>query len=339
MTRISPHLVEKICHHLSGVSRITLLTHVNPDGDAIGSLLGLYWYLHKRGFNVSIVIPNEFPFFLDWLPASEKILVYEQEPEKSIEEITHADILFCLDFNEPDRLGKLCQAFTQMSVPKILVDHHPEPHDFTDFVISDAEAGSTAELIYDLICRISGKNWVDKNIAECLFTGIMTDTGCFSYNSSLPGTYLVVADLLATGINKDEIYTKVYDNYSSDRMRLLGYSLNEKMVIIPEYHTAYISLSQEELKRFNHVVGDTEGFVNYPFSIKGIRLTALFVEKEGYVKISFRSKGDFEINKFSEKYFNGGGHKNAAGGESNLSLEETLKRFEELLPLYANELK
>ena len=205
-------------------------------------------------------------------------------------------------------------------------------------MISDPSASSTAELIYKLILDLDGKDRINKTIAECLFVGIMTDTGCFSFNSSSPDTFLVVAELLTLGIDKDNIHSLVYNNYTEDRLRLLGYSLRYNMVVLPERRTAYIHLSRNELKQHDHQFGDTEGFVNYPFSIKDIRVTALFLEKKDHVKISFRSKGSFPINQFAGKYFNGGGHNNAAGGESNESLADTIKKFELLIAQYSDEI-
>ena len=315
-----------------------LFTHVNPDGDAIGTMLGLYWFLSYLGHRVSMIIPNEIPSYLEWLPGCEKILVAEENFEQSIQLMRGAELLVCVDFNEPERLDSLKDEFIRSKAVKVLIDHHPGPKDFTDHIISIPETGSASELVYNLIVQTGHNHLIDKKTAECFFVGIMTDTGCFNYNSSNPETYLVVADLLEKGIDKDRIFRLVYDNYSADRMRLLGFSLSEKMVVMPEYRTAYIALTREELAKYNHVTGDTEGFVNLPFSIKGIKMTALFLEKEGYIKISFRSRGNFEINKFSEKHFNGGGHKNAAGGECYTSLEDTIKTFLNLLPLYKQDL-
>jgi phosphoesterase RecJ-like protein len=285
-----------------------------------------------------MIVPNEIPFFLEWMPGCNKILMVEKSYEQSLKVMKGAEVFICVDFNEPERLDRLKDEFLRSKAVKVLIDHHPGPKDFTDLVISVTDAGSSSELVYNLIRETGHHDLIDKNIAECLFVGIMTDTGCFNYNSSNPETYIAVADLLEKGIDKDNIYRLVYDNYSADRMRLLGFSLNEKMVLIPEYRTAYIALTREELAKYNHVTGDTEGFVNLPFSIKGIIVTALFLEKEDYIKISFRSRGNFEINKFAEKHFNGGGHKNAAGGEAYMSLDETIKTFVNLLPLYKKHL-
>jgi phosphoesterase RecJ-like protein len=221
----------------------------------------------------------------------------------------------------------------------IMVDHHPDPADLAEYSILDTKASSTAELVYRLICDLGGQDLVERAIAECLFVGIMTDTGCFSYNSSNPETYRIIAELLKKDIDKDRIYSLVYDNYSTDRMRLLGYSLKDKMVVLPELRTAYISLKKEDLRTYSHKTGDTEGFVNYPFTIRDIRISALFLEREDHIKISFRSKGNFRINKFAQKYFNGGGHMNAAGGEYFGSMEDTLSRFEKRIANYADEIK
>lgn len=304
----------------------------------MGSMLGLYWYLFNRGLNVNLIVPNEIPFFLHWMPGFDRILIGESELESAAGILMEADVIFCLDFNELDRINMLQDDFKRSDAFKILIDHHPYPEEFADITFSSTGYGSAAEMIFYLIKETEGVNKIDKNIAECLLTGIMTDTGCFSFSSSDPGTYLAVAVLLGTGIDKDRIYNLVFENYSDARMRLLGYSVDKKMTLIPGLNTAYIALTREELKKYHHVIGDTEGFVNLPFSIRGMRVTALFIEKEDHVKISFRSKGDFAINHFAEKYFKGGGHKNAAGGESDLSLDDTIKKFIDLIRKYEKEL-
>ncbi len=337
-----PKLPEEIYAKLKKVLdapfRVVILSHYNPDGDAIGSMLGLYWFLRKKGCRVNMAVPNEFPQFLSWMKGAEQILDFAGQKQQVEEELQKADLVFCLDFNEPDRLGGIKDLLEKTDVLKILVDHHPHPADFTDHVISDTSVSSTAELVYKLMLDLDGRDIIDATIGECLFVGIMTDTGCFSFNSSEPDTYRVVGELLETGIDKDHIHSMVYDNYTEERMRMLGYCLQENMVVLPELRTAYIYLSQEELNRYNHMPGDTEGYVNYPFSIRNIRVTALFIEKKNHVKISFRSKGDFAINNFAREYFNGGGHNNAAGGESNENLRDTIKKFESLIAKYSNEI-
>jgi len=337
-TNLPENIYQKLRKVLDSPFRVVILTHYNPDGDAIGSMLGLYWFLKKRGCTVSMAVPNEFPQFLAWMEGAEQILDFSGQNQLVDQELQKADLVFCLDFNEPERLGGIKDLLIQSDALKILVDHHPHPADFADHLISVTSASSTAELVYRLILDLDGEDALNATIAECLFVGIMTDTGCFSFNSSEPGTFGVIGKLLETGIDKDRIHSLVYDNYTEERMRMLGYSLQEKMVVLPEHRTAYIYLSQVELKRHNHLSGDTEGFVNYPFSIRNIRVTALFIEKKNHVKISFRSKGNFAINNFAKIYFNGGGHNNAAGGESNESLDDTLKKFESLIAKHSEEI-
>jgi phosphoesterase RecJ-like protein len=335
-------LPEEICRKLKKVLappfRVALLTHFNPDGDAIGSMLGMYWFLLKKGCQVSMAVPDDIPHFLNWIEGADRILIFSKQENQVREELKKADMVFCLDFNEPGRLGKMRPVFDGLDVTRILIDHHPEPECPADHIISIQEVSSTAELVYQLIEDLGDIELADTVIATCLYVGIMTDTGCFSYNSSLSRTYEIVGELLLRGIDKDRIFSLVYDNYSEDRMRLLGYCLAEKLVVLPEHRTAYISLTRDELDRFKHVKGDTEGFVNYPFSISSIRVTALFIENEDHIKISFRSKGDFPINAFATQFFNGGGHKNAAGGESYEELAVTVKKFENLIEQYSDEI-
>jgi len=331
-------MYSKLRKVLASPFRVVILTHINPDGDAIGSMLGLYWFLRNRGCKVNMAVPNEIPQFFMWMEGAEQILDFRGQKQQVEDELEKADMVFCLDFNEPDRLGGIKELLDKLDVMKILVDHHPNPADFTNHGISVPSASSTAELVYRLMLDLDGKKSITKTIAECLFVGIMTDTGCFSFNSSEPSTYHVVSDLLGTGIDKDRIHSLIYDNFTEERMRMLGYCLQEKMVVLPRHRTAYIYLDREEMEKYNHLSGDTEGFVNYPFSIKDIRVTALFLEKKNHVKISFRSKGDFAINRFASKYFNGGGHNNAAGGESPDKLHDTIIRFESLIAEYTDEI-
>lgn len=331
-------IYSKLRKVLTSPFRVMILSHINPDGDAVGSMLGMYWFLRKRGCTVNMAVPNEIPQFLLWMEGAEQIHDFRGQRQPVEHEMQMADLIFCLDFNETKRLGDIREVFESSDALKLMIDHHPDPAGFTDYGISDTSVSSTAELVYRFIRELEGTNSLDRSIAEGLYVGIMTDTGCFSFNSSSPATFLTVSDLLGTGIDKDLIYSRVYDNYTEERMRLLGFSLTEKMVVLPEIRTAYISLSRRELEKFSHVSGDTEGFVNYPFSIRDIRVTALFLEKKDHIKISFRSKGDFAINRFAEEFFNGGGHHNAAGGESGDSLEVTLKKFERLITEHKDEI-
>jgi len=315
-----------------------IVTHVNPDGDAIGSALGLYHVMKNMSLNVEIMVPNNFPSFLKWIPGTSKIHNYEYLKKKGDDILNKADTIFCLDFNAESRLGNMAKSFMSTRAKKVLIDHHPNPENFCEACYSDTRASSTAEIIYHLLTRDFGKEYIDKDSATSLYTGILTDTGSFSFNSSNPGTFRTIAEILEYGIDKDKIYSNVYDNYSENRMHLLGYTLYSKMKVLKEYQTAYIYLNEKELEDFNFKIGDTEGFVNYPFSIKDIRFTALFLEKKEHVKISFRSKGDFSCNNFARKHFDGGGHRNAAGGESKISLDDTINKFLNKLPDYKDQL-
>ncbi|MBN2613221.1 MAG: bifunctional oligoribonuclease/PAP phosphatase NrnA [Bacteroidales bacterium] len=321
-----------------GSRKIVILTHVNPDGDAIGSSLALCRVLKKMGHIVNVITPNVYPSFLQWMPGNSEITVFYNALKKARLMIQEAEIIFCLDFNDLTRIKQVTAPALESTAHKILIDHHPTQKYFTPMVYCDVNVSSTAELIYDFICSLGFRNFIDLETATCIYTGMMTDTGCFSYNSSNPYTYRVVAKLLEMGLDKDYAYAKVYDNFSGSRMRLLGYVLNEKMEIFEEYATAILSLTREEQKRFRFQAGDSEGFVNYPLSIKNIKFSVLFVEKEDHVKLSLRSKGSFQVNRFAELHFNGGGHPNASGGEMHAPMQEVLKKFRELLPQYKNEL-
>ncbi len=318
--------------------KIVIVTHHNPDGDAIGTSLALYHFLQAMGKESKVVCPNPYPDFLKWLPGNDDVLFYSNDEQQSSAFIDNADLIMALDFNVADRLKKLEKPIRKSDAPKILIDHHPNPGKFADYILSDSSVSSTAELLYYIIEQWNLPEYINKDFASCLYTGIMTDTGSFNYNSSQPYTYHVVSELLKLQINKDKIYDAVYDNYSESRMRLLGYCLYQKLEVIESYHTAFISIDKEELKEFNFQEGDSEGFVNEPLSIKGICFTAIFIEQKDYVKISFRSKGSFPANEFAEKHFNGGGHINAAGGFSYRSLNETLQRFRDLLKHYREQL-
>jgi phosphoesterase RecJ-like protein len=273
------------------------------------------------------------------MPGSEMITVFngnEKVVKKMAEE---AQLLFCVDYNDTKRLKYAAETVFASKAPVVLIDHHPDPMSFAEITISETDLGSASELVYHVIGALGMHDLIDKDVATALYAGIMTDTGCFSFSCSYPGVFEVVAKLLNFGIAKDEIHSLIYDNYSDARMRLMGYCLNEKMIILPEYNTAYISLNQEEVNMFHHLPGDTEGFVNLPFSITGIKMTAFFMERKDHVKISFRSRGDFSVNEIAKTHFRGGGHVNAAGAEWDLPLENTLKRFLDILPQYADKLK
>ena len=316
-------------------NNIVIVTHYNPDGDAMGSSLALYNYLIKTNKNVTVITPNEYPEFLHWLSGNKKVVQYSKQSKKATRIIQKSDLIFTLDFNNYSRLEGLGEVLKLATAKKILIDHHQQPDDYATLYYHDVAACSTCELVYEFICGLGGKKLIDKTIAACLYTGIMTDTGSFRFDSVTPQTHLILSHLLATGLKPSDIHTSIYDTYSESRVKLLGYCLTEKMVVIPEFQTAYISLSEKELQKFDHQKGDTEGIVNYPFSIKGIKFCAFFSEGEGKIKISFRSKGSFDVNQFARNHFNGGGHINAAGGRGNVyDLQKTVKEFVDLLPTY-----
>ena len=319
---------------IRGARRIVILTHTNPDGDAIGSSLALGLAFKKMGFDAQVIIPDGLPDFLRWLPGIRMSTTFAYKKEKAAEIIGQADLIFCLDFNDPDRLNGMEELMFRSGARKVLIDHHEDPAGFADITISETWRGSVGEMIYLFLKDLYEEDVLDEDIATCLYVAIMTDTGNFHYASSYPEIFHIVGDLMKYNIDKDRIYSNVYDAYSLDRMRLLGYCLQEKMVVFPRYHAAYISITDEELRRFNHRKGDTEGFVNVPFSVKGVSFTALFVEKKDRIKISFRSRGSFPVNRIAAEHYGGGGHINAAGGDSFLSMEATLKQFESLLPEY-----
>lgn len=314
--------------------KIAIITHRNPDGDAMGSACGLKLFLNKLGHLASIIVPNNYPEFLAWIPGANDALVYTSQKTEATKALSEAEIIFALDFNELKRVREFEATVKASDAFKAMIDHHPNPADFADYALSITSLSSTSELVFHFIEMLGKKHIVDKDIATGLYVGLMTDTGNFSFNSSRQETFYTASSLLEHGIEKDEIYNRVYNFYSFDRMRLMGYCLNKKMQYFPEYRTALISLTQEEMEQFNFVQGDTEGFVNLPLSIKGVRFSGLFLERGNLVKVSLRSKGSFAVNEICSKYFNGGGHVNAAGGESSKSLDEVIKEFIELLPNY-----
>lgn len=332
-------VARKIQDWVESAKKVAVLTHTNPDGDAIGSSLALALALGKLGIDARVVIPDGLPDFLRWLPGIERSTTFAYKRERAIDIIEGADLIFCLDFNDPKRLNGVEEHLEKSTAKKVLIDHHQEPLDFTDIAISETERGSVGEMIYLFLKEVLQKELMDKDIATCLYVAIMTDTGNFNYASSYPEIFHIVGDLMNYDIEKDRIYSNVYDAFSEDRMRLQGYCMLEKMVVLPEFHSAYISLTDEELKKFNHRKGDTEGFVNIPFSVKGVRFTALFVEKKDRIKVSFRSRGNFPVNLVASEHYHGGGHINAAGGDSFVSMKETLTGFESLLPKYSKLLR
>lgn len=328
-----------LCKRLANIpENILIITHVNADGDAVGSSLGLRCALVNAGHHCNVIVPNDYPDFLKWLPGNEKVIVYKGNEMTVNSLVQSAGVVFFLDFNDPKRITGLYDSIMHTDAFTVLIDHHPKPVLIADYMLSDTRVSSTAELLYRFLLKAGYRNNISREAATCIYAGIMTDTGCFSYNSSGPQTFKIVADLLGYGIDKDRIFYRIYDNYSFERLQLLGHCLSRRMEYYPEYRTAMIWLDKDDLISHNFRTGDSEGFVNYPLSIKGVRFSAFFIEKEDHIKVSFRSKGNFAVNEFSAKYFNGGGHRNASGGELYETLEATLEKFRKLLPIYRNEL-
>jgi len=331
--------ISTLARHIKQAQRIVIFSHVNPDGDSVGSCLGMYLYLQGKGKAAQVIIPNQIPDFLKWVPGADRIIIGKENPEEAARLIVEADLIFYLDFNEIDRLEQLAE-YPQKNRKAfhVVIDHHPGPKIEADLLFSDITVSSTAEIIFKILQNLDPGKEMDQDIATALFAGIMTDTGCFRYNASNSDTWEAVSELMKSGIDYDDIYSRIYDNYSEHRMRLMGYALDKKMVILPELHTGYIWLTKEELIKYHYVIGDTEGFVNLPLSVRGIRFSALFLEQGKKIKISFRSKGSFAVNKFSSAYFNGGGHLNAAGGECYENMKDTLLRFEKLARDFSDEI-
>lgn len=323
----------------SGEKKILIITHRNPDGDAIGSSLGLLNTLVKLGHEVDVLIPNRAPAFLSWMKGADKLTIFNKQEEKGIQLLKEAEILFALDFNDLSRVREFEKHLAEGKSYKLLIDHHPNPSDFADFTYSDTAPSSTCEMLYNFIHKAGLEMHMDSDIASCIYAGILTDTGCFNFNSSRPETFHIVASLLEFGIHKDNIYDKIFDNFSFDRMKLMGHCLDKKMIHLKEYNAAYLSLDQEEMRQYNFKVGDSEGFVNLPLSVTGVKFSVLFTEHKDIVKLSLRSKGDFAVNTIASEFFSGGGHRNAAGGESKESLEKTIEKFMSILPLYRDELQ
>ncbi len=326
---LSEKEITEIKSLLSTPKKITIISHRNPDGDAMGSSLGLLHFLKQLNHEVVFISPNEFPDFLAWLPETYKIVIFEREYDKALPILQNSDLIFTLDFNAIHRTGDAMQKVLEtLSNPMIMIDHHQLPDNYAKYTFSDVSYGSTCQMIYDFINALGYNNLINKEIATCLYTGIVTDSGSFRFPKTTSETHKCVANLIEKGINNSEIHNLLFDNSSYERLQLLGKAL-QNLRILPEHKASYITLSQDELNAFDYKKGDTEGIVNYGLSIQGVVVTAIFIEnkEEGIIKISFRSQGDFDVNEFARKHFNGGGHINAAGGKSFSTLEETVNQF------------
>ncbi len=324
--------IQAIKSLLATPKKIAIIPHRSPDGDAMGSTLGLYHFLLKYNHEPVVIAPNEFPDFLAWLPGSENVLVFEKDKENCSKVLGEADVIFTLDFNALHRVGEMEKVLEKLTAPFIMIDHHQKPDDYAAYMYSDTSFGSTCEMLYNFIHFLGEGEAIDKTIGTCIYTGILTDSGSFKFPGTTGDTHRIVAKLIDLGVENTLIPTLLFENSSYNRLQLLGRAL-QNMKVIPEHKTSYITLSQEELNLFQHVKGDTEGIVNYGLSIKGIQFTAIFIENrdENIIKISFRSQGGFDVNQFARDHFNGGGHRNAAGGKSEASMAETIQKFEDLV--------
>ncbi len=308
--------------------KVIITTHQNPDADALGSSLGLYNFLKNRGHEVKVITPTPYPSFLNWMHGNDSVLIYtEMDHQNVLRLFEEATAVFCLDFSTLSRINELGEIVRETKSKKILIDHHLDPESFADYMLWSTEAAATAELVFELIDQLQATNEIDEHIAECLYAGIMTDTGSFRHSSTTAKVHRIVAELIDHGANVNRVSKLIYDNNSINRIKFVGYAISEKLYVHEDLNMAYIKISKEEIAKYDLKSGDTEGLVNYALSIKGINIAAILMEKEGLIKMSFRSIGDFSVNEFARENFGGGGHKNAAGGASKESLDATEEKF------------
>lgn len=319
--------------------QVVIVTHHKPDADALGSSLGLAGYLKKNGHVVNVITPSDYPEFLHWMPGNSDVLALEKGNQQAIhDKINKAEIIFCLDFSALNRIQDLTDVVRAAPGKKVMIDHHLEPEAFAEFVKWDVRSASTAQLVFNLIRELGDEQMIDADIADCLYAGLMTDTGSFRHSNTHHDEFIVAGELVRLGADPTKVSKLIYDTNTLERLRLMGFVLSEKLKVLPEYRTAYMTLSAEELKKFGSQTGDTEGFVNYGLSIKGIRLSVMIHERKDSVKLSLRSLGDFSVNEMARRHFEGGGHRNASGGSSSLSLDQTLQKFLSILPEYKEQL-
>ena len=318
---------------LSSPKKIFITTHVKPDADALGSSLGLANYLIKKGHDVTVVTPSDYPSFLNWMKGNEDVLDFSNpnDVNQAKKKLETAEVIFCLDFSVLHRVNELGELIRASNAFVVNIDHHQDPEDFADYRFWSTKAAATCELVYEMIVDLGDKALIDKEIAECLYAGIMTDTGGFRHPNTTKNVHLVVAELLELGADSSKIANWIYDSNSVNRLKFIGFAISRRLVVREDLHLAYFAISKKDLKKYQSQTGDTEGLVNYALSLEGIKLAALFSEREDGIKISFRSSTEVAVNKFAAAYFNGGGHKNAAGGKSALGLKETLELFESLV--------
>ena len=319
--------------------KMVILSHTNPDGDAVGSSLAWAEALRNNGHSVTCIVPNKYPYYLDWMTGIRDIVIFKTDTEGRAEKaVSEADIIFCLDFHSLSRLDSLGDMIAANTTAKrVLIDHHLNPSEAFDVMFSHPEASSTSYLVYKLIEAVWGAESVTAKQAEVMYVGMMTDTGNFSFSTLTPDLYRALAVLAATGIDIPQIHNNVYNSFTEGRARLFGYAINRKMKLLRKGTVAHMSLTEEEMRRFWFQQGDSEGFVNYPLTIKKMRMSAMFTEHKDFIRVSLRSRGAVDVNTFAARYFEGGGHHNAAGGKSYVSMAETIARFEAAVEEYAKE--
>jgi bifunctional oligoribonuclease and PAP phosphatase NrnA len=328
---VEVEVMQSFTETLESAKNIVIINHRKPDGDAMGACLGLYHYLKKKyDNNVILITPTDYPEFLWWLPGNDTVLNFETNAKKATTLIGKADLVFCVDFNKPKRAEELGELILASKAAKVLVDHHPDPDPVFDFSFHDVEATSSSEIVYDLIKKLGDENYMDKDVATCIYTGLMTDTDNFRIPNTTSKSHTIAADLIDRGVDNAAIYSNVYETFSESRLRFFGYCI-EKMEYLSDLKTGIIAIEREDIYKFHIKTGDTEGLVNYPMKIKDTRLAVLIAQRPEEVKLSFRSKGNLDVNEFAKTYFNGGGHKNAAGGSSGVSVAETKKYLIDLL--------
>jgi len=319
--------------------KVSIVIHTNPDGDALGSGLALQGILNKLGHQSKLLIPNMYPSFLSWMPGLEEALIFEGQHKELRSFLYESDWVCCLDFNSLKRAGTMQEDLLKATSDRMMVDHHIQPDmDNFSLIYHHLDVSSTAELVYQLLAETANTHLIDTTIASALYVGIMTDTGSFSFALKNRQTFQIVAKLMQYDIDAERLHRMVYDTFTEDRLRLLGHSISNCMTVLDDYKTAIISLSLKDLKKFRYKIGDTEGLVNYPLSMEKINLSILITERKDQIRLSFRSKGSFSVNSFANRHFGGGGHPNAAGATSNLSLQETIKKIMEVIPMHKDEL-
>jgi len=320
-------------------SDVLITTHYNPDGDAIGSSLALYHFLLSQGIQSRVLIPNELPSFLQWMPGVDQAIIFSKDQALGKQLLASADLIFCMDYNGLNRVKLFTEELKASNATRVLIDHHIQPENEFDLQFSITAVSSTSELLFQILEESGYGSAVNREMAECFFVGIMTDTGSFSFACNRPETFEIAAKLIKTGMDVERVHRMVYDTYSESRMRLLGHCLGANMKVLPEFATAYIWLSKADLDQFEYQQGDTEGVVNYALSIQNVAVAALFTERDDRIRVSLRSKGEFSVNEFARAHFNGGGHRNAAGGDIFMNMTDALAWFESLLPAYSAEIQ